>query len=47
VNRYLRTRIRKGEAQKIRRLTQRRSCEAGKLRHDRGRGNRLKDEKAI
>ena len=26
MNRYLRTRIREGEAQKIRRLTQRRSC---------------------
>src|SRR5688572_8281990 len=37
----------KGEAQKIQRLTQRRSCEAGKLRHVRRKGNRLKDEKAI
>uniref|UniRef100_A0A804R2D1 Trimethylguanosine synthase n=2 Tax=Zea mays TaxID=4577 RepID=A0A804R2D1_MAIZE len=45
--RYLRTRIREGEAQKIRRLTQRRSCEAGKLRHVCRKGNRLEDEKAI
>jgi hypothetical protein len=48
VNRYLRTRIGTtvGEAQRMRRLIQRRSCEQESFSVSR-KGNRLKDKKAI